>query len=181
MSVFTNPSSSSREQARAYTAAILGLVGDADPLEILRTTPATLREAIAAVAPDRLSVHEAPGKWSIRQVVQHLADSEIVFSWRLRLVLAHDQPEITGYDQDRWAERLGYDDVDVELAMDTFEILRRGNVQLLARSTPEALTRYGVHAERGNESVAHMMRMYAGHDTLHLQQIDRIRDTDGRP
>ena len=176
MSVFTNPSSSSREQAQAYTAAILGLVGDAEPLDILRATPGSLREAVGGIAADRLSVHEVPGKWSIQQVVQHLADSEVVLSWRLRMVLAHDRPAITGYDQDLWANRLGYDEVDLGLALDSFEVLRRANLRLIERATPDDLARYGVHAERGNESVAHMMRMYAGHDTLHLQQIARIRE-----
>ena len=175
MSVFTNPASSSKEQGAAYTAAILGLVADQDPLAILRSTPDALRHAIEGMTPTQLATHEAPGKWSTRQVVLHLADSEVVFAWRVRLVLAHDQPPITGYDQDRWAERLGYDDADAMEALETFSVLRRSNLRLLERASPEALARFGVHAERGNESVAHMMKLYAGHDRLHLAQIARIR------
>lgn len=175
MSVFTNPASSSKEQGRAYTAAILGLVGDGDPLTILRATADAIRVAIQGLTPDVLALHEAPGKWSIRQVVQHLADSEVVFAWRLRLVLAHDQPPITGYDQDLWAQRLGYDDVDIAEAIELFSVLRRSNLRLLDRATPDDRARYGIHAERGNESVAHMMKLYAGHDRLHLQQIARVR------
>jgi hypothetical protein len=175
MSVFTNPASSSKEQGRAYTAAILGLVGDSDALTILRRTADAIRPGIQGLTPDALAVHEAPGKWSIRQVVQHLADSEVVFAWRLRLVLAHDQPPITGYDQDLWAQRLGYDDVDIAEAIELFEVLRRANLRLLDGATPHDLARIGIHAERGNESVAHMMKLYAGHDTLHLRQIARIR------
>ena len=175
MSVFTNPASSSKEQGAAYTAAILGLVADQDPLAILRSTPDALRHAIEGMTPTQLAMHEAPGKWSTRQVVLHLADSEVVFAWRVRLVLAHDQPPLTGYDQDRWAERLGYDDADTTEALETFSVLRRSNLRLLERASPEALARLGVHAERGNESVAHMMKLYAGHDRLHLAQIARIR------
>jgi len=175
VSVFTNSASTSREEAQGYTAAVLGLVGDAAPLPILRATADKLREIVDGVSPRAIATHEAPGKWSIRQVIQHLADSEVVFAWRLRMILAHDRPEITGYDQDLWAQRLGYDDADVGEALETFTALRRANVRLLARLSAEDLARYGVHAERGNESVAHMMRMYAGHDTLHLRQIDRIR------
>jgi hypothetical protein len=175
MSVFTNPASSSKEQGRAYTAAILGLVGESDPLTILRGTADAIHVATIGLTPDALAAHEGPGKWSIRQVVQHVADSEVVFAWRLRLVLAHDQPPITGYDQDLWAQRLGYDDVDIAEAIVLFAVLRRSNLRLLDRATPDDLVRYGVHAERGNESVAHMMKLYAGHDTLHLQQIARIR------
>ena len=177
MSVFTNPASSSKEQGAAYTAAILGLIENTEPLTILRSTPHDLGAAIEGLTSDQLATHEAPGKWSTRQVVLHLADSEVVFAWRLRLVLAHDQPPITGYDQDLWAERLRYDDADAAEALETFSVLRRSNLRLLERASPEALARYGVHAERGNESIAHMMKLYAGHDRLHLAQIARIRQT----
>jgi hypothetical protein len=175
MSVFTNPASSSTEQAKAYTAAILGLVGDADPPAILRKTPADLRAAIEGLSARQLSTAEAPGKWSIRHVVRHLADSEIVFAWRLRMILAHDRPPLTGYDQDLWAQRLGYEDSDAREALEEYAVLRRGNLRLLDRASPQDLERYGVHAERGDESAAHLMRMYAGHDTLHLRQVARIR------
>lgn len=176
MSVFTNPAASSKEQGQAYTAAILGLVGESEPLTILRRTADNIRSAIDGLTPETLAVHEAPGKWSIGQVVQHLADSEVVFAWRLRMVLAHDKPSITGYDQDLWAQQLGYDNVDVGEAFEVFGVLRRANRRLLERASPEQQARYGVHAERGNESVAHMIKMYAGHDTLHLRQIARIRE-----
>lgn len=180
MSVFTNPASASKEQSGAYTAAILGLVGDAEPLAILRRTTADLQAAIAGLRDEQLSMPEAPGKWSIRQVLRHLADSEIVLAWRLRMILAHEQPPLPGYDQDLWAERLGYETADVTESLEEFAALRRGHVRLLDRASPQELDRYGVHAERGNESVAHLMRMYAGHDTLHLRQIARIRSIGGR-
>jgi hypothetical protein len=93
----------------------------------------------------------------------------------MRMVLAHDRPALTGYDQDLWAERLGYDRADVEQAQQDLAVLRRSNLGLLAGASEEDRHRVGVHAERGEESVAHMIRMYAGHDLLHLQQLDRIR------
>lgn len=175
MSVFTNPASSSRENARAYTSAVVDLVGDRDPVDILRRTPAALAKAVRGLTGRHLARSEAPGKWSIRQVLRHLADSEIVWSWRLRMVLAHDRPQITGYDQDLWAERLGYAVADVKESLEEFGILRRGNLRLLKRAAPADLERVGVHAERGAESVRHMIRLYAGHDVLHLNQIARIR------
>jgi hypothetical protein len=176
MSVFTNPASGSREQARAYTSAILDLVGQRDPLDVLPGTAGALQQRLDDLTPAELSTPEAPGKWSVAQVVQHLADSEIVWGWRLRLVLAQDRPPLTGYDQDAWADRLGYADADASEAMETFRVLRRANLRLLARAGADDLVRVGVHAERGDESVAHMMRLYAGHDLLHLRQIDRILD-----
>ena len=175
MSVFTNPASSSKEQGQAYTAAILDLLGDTDPMSVLKATAAKLKEAIAGLTPAQLRKPEAPGKWSIAAVVRHLADSEIVWGWRLRMVLAHDRPAITGYDQDAWADRLGYIEADAQEALAEFEVLRAGNLRLLRRCSAEDLARFGVHAERGEESVAHMMKMYAGHDLLHLRQMERIR------
>lgn len=175
MSVFTNPAAASKEQAGEYTQAILGLLGDREPLDVLRTTPAALREAVAAMSNEALSKPEAPGKWSVRHVVRHLADSELVWAWRLRLVLAHDRPTITGYDQDAWADRLHYEESDVAETLDEFGAVRRGNIRLIERASPEERKRVGVHSERGEESVEHLMRMYAGHDLLHLAQIARVR------
>jgi hypothetical protein len=180
MSVFTNRLSASPEQAREYTNAILGLVGDADPREALAATAPALRRGVAGLSESQLSTPEAPGKWSIRQVVRHLADSEIVWGWRLRLVVAQDRPAITGYDQDAWADTLRYDLAPIEQALEEFTALRRTHLAIVAATSGADLARVGVHAERGEESVAHMIRMQAGHDRLHLRQIDRIRAATSR-
>jgi uncharacterized damage-inducible protein DinB len=175
MSVFTNPASRSLEGAKAYTAAILDLLGTRDPKEVLRATPTAIRNAFAGLTEGQIAQPEASGKWSVRQVVQHLADSELVWGYRLRMVLAEDRPPLTGYDQDRWAQRLRYDQAKVDEALGDFEVLRRANLRLLDSATSDDLSRVGVHAERGEESVAHMIRMYAGHDLLHVRQLERIR------
>jgi hypothetical protein len=91
------------------------------------------------------------------------------------MVLAHDRPAITGYDQDLWATRLHYADADPRQAIEAFSVLRQANLRLLARASDSDLTRGGVHAERGEESVAHLIRLYAGPDILHVKQITRIR------
>jgi hypothetical protein len=175
MSVFTNPASASAEQAEAYTRALLDLLGDADPLEVLRDTPGRLRMAVGGLSETELSRREKPGKWAVRHVVRHLADSEIVWGWRLRLTLAHDRPKLTGYDQDAWADRLQYDDAVVAWSLDEFDVLRRSNLWLLQHASPADLDRVALHDERGEESLRHMLGLYAGHDLLHLRQIDRIR------
>ena len=177
MSVFTNPASKSKEQGQAYTAAVLGLVGDGKPLEILSKSEARLRDAIRGLTKAQLAQREAPGKWSINHVLRHLADSEIVWGWRMRMALAHDRPPITGYDQDAWADKLGYGEADAEQSISEFGVLRAGNLRLLSKATPDDMKRVGVHAERGEESIAHMMKLYAGHDVLHIRQIERIRTT----
>jgi len=175
MSIFTNRIGDAATEAGQYTAAILGLVGDRDPMSVFTTTEANLRRAVAGLTSQQLARPEADGKWSIAQVVQHVADSDLVWGWRLRLVLAQDRPTITGYDQDRWAERLRYDLANVDEAIDQFRVLRTGNLRLIARATPAEREHVGVHSERGEESVAHMVKMYAGHDLLHLNQIERIK------
>jgi hypothetical protein len=175
MSVFTNPASRSIEQARQYTAAVLDLVGSKDPIEVLRSTPNGVQHAVAGLNDGELSQPEAPNKWSIRHVVRHLADSELVWGYRLRMVLAQDRPTLIGYDQDRWAERLRYDQAPVEGALEALRVLRLSNLNLLDGLSPAELDRVGVHAERGEESVALMIRLYAGHDLLHLAQLARIR------
>src|SRR5262249_32846530 len=158
MSVFTNSASRSREQAQAYTAAILDLLGDRDPLGVLRDTPRALGDAVRGLSDGQLSAREAPGKWSTRHVVQHLADSELVWGYRLRLVLAQDRPTIIGYDQDLWADRLGYGQAPTDQAADDFATMRRANLRLLAAASEADLERVGVHSERGEESVAHMIK-----------------------
>ena len=177
MSVFTNPASTSREQAAQYTTAVLGLVADRDPMAVLAATTDRLRFVVAGMDPRAIRTPEAPGKWSVTQVLAHLADSEIVWAWRLRLILAQDRPPLTGYDQDAWAAKLGYEKADPGECVDRFAILRDSHLLLLGGLTPAQRQRVGVHTERGEESVEHLLRLYAGHDILHLNQIDRIRKT----
>src|SRR5947209_13511428 len=175
MSVFTNPASGAAEHAAAYVRAVLDLVGDREPLSIVRETASALPRAIDGLSPRQLRQPEQPGKWSIAQILQHLADSEVVWAWRMRLILAQDRPRLTGYDQDLWAERLHYDRADPSDALELFAVLRRANLRLMDGASPVDLKRVGVHAERGEESLEHLCRLYAGHDLLHLRQIERVR------
>jgi DinB superfamily len=176
MSVFSNTARDSAEDRAKYAPAVLDLLGNRQPLDVLRLTPDAAQRAIAGLAASQLQMPEAPGKWSIAHVLRHLADSEVVWGWRMRLILAHERPTITGYDQDLWADRLHYGEADVADSLDALRVLRRDNLKLLERATPSDLQRVGVHSERGEESVGYLMRLYAGHDLLHLNQIDRIRN-----
>jgi DinB superfamily len=174
MSVFSNTSKDLPELRAQYAAAVLGLVGDRTPLEVLRGTPGAAARAIATLTPEKLRRPETPGKWSIAMVLRHLADTDVVWGWRMRLILAQDRPPITGFDQDLWADRLDYANTDPNESLETFAVLRRDNLRLIERATPEDLQRVGVHAERGEESAGYLVRLYAGHDLMHLNQIDRI-------
>ncbi len=176
MPQFTAAGATAVADAAAYTAAILGTLGSRDPWEVLRSTPALVADALAGFPPDAVSTPERPGKWSMLQVVQHLADAELVGAFRFRMILAHDRPELQGYDQDRWADRLRYADSDLAGALAQFRAIREANLHLLERATAEDRRRVGVHAERGEESVDHMLCMYAGHDLVHLRQLARIAE-----
>lgn len=176
MSVFSNRSIDPPEDRARYARAIMDLLGEQSPLAVLRDTPAALTRAIGGLSLDQLRGPEAPGKWSVAQVLQHYSDSDLVWGWRVRLILAHDRPIITGYDQDLWADRLHYAHADPHEALASFAMLRRGNLRLIDRATPENLKRVGVHSERGEESVEQLIGLCAGHDLLHLRQIDRVKE-----
>ena len=175
MSVFTNPATAAADHAAAYVTALLELLGDREPMDVLRAMPSALSRAIEGLSAEQLRQPEQAGKWSINQILQHLADSELVGGWRMRLILAQDRPPLTGYDQDLWADRLHYEAGDPGEALERFEVLRRATVRLLERASPADLKRVGVHVERGEESLEHLRRLYAAHDLLHLRQIDRVR------
>jgi hypothetical protein len=175
MSVFSNRSIDPPQERARYAGAILDLLAGNDPLAVLRHTPPAVAHAIAGLTREQLRVPEALEKWSIVQVLQHLADSELVWGWRLRMILSQDRPPITGYDQDLWADRLNYADADPDDAMSAFTVLRRANLRLIERATPADLKRVGVHSERGEESIEYLLGLYAGHDLLHLRQCERIR------
>ena len=141
------------EDRAKYAPAVLDLIGSREPIDVLRRHAGSGQaRASPGLTPDQLRTPEAPGKWSIAHVLRHLADSEVVWGWRMRLILAQDRPTITGYDQDLWADRLHYADADAGESLDALRVLRRDNLRLIERASPADLQRVGVHAERGEES-----------------------------
>jgi hypothetical protein len=177
MSILSNRFSEAKHEAGDYTRAVLGLLGDQDPLVVLARTPPELASLVDGLSSDALGQPEAPGKWSMLQVVRHLGDSEIVWAYRIRRILADDRPAIEGYDQDAWADRLRYERADLAETLAEIKAVRAGNLRLIRSLDAPRLSRVGVHSERGEESVGHLIRMYAGHDILHLNQLARIRKT----
>lgn len=158
-----------------YSKRILSNVIGKDPVKVLSQTPKRLRKLVKRLKKKQLRYQPAVGKWSIAQIVAHLADAEIAMSWRIRLALAQSGLPIAAYDQDEWAKNLHYEKADADDCVDLFTALRRANSALLSRLTQEEWERFGMHAERGKETVERMAQMLAGHDINHLNQIEGIR------
>jgi hypothetical protein len=127
-------------------------------------------EALAGASDDELNARPAPNKWNAREIVHHLADSEMISAFRLRLLLATDRPEILGYDQDEFARRLHYDR-PFEAALDAFAAARRTTAELLDRLTDEQWAREGTHSEHGRYTVERWLEIYAEHAHAHADQI----------
>jgi hypothetical protein len=149
-------------------------LGDRDALNAMRKAPRRLKKLLKGLSKKEVLWRPAPGQWSIHEVVAHLADGEVILGARLRFVAAMDVPPLPGYDQDLFVARLGIDKVDLRELFDAFESMRALNVGLIERLPKDALQRTGMHAERGPESIQTMLSMYAGHDRIHEQQIERI-------
>ena len=117
-----------------------------------------------------LDARPAPGRWSAREIVHHLADSEMTSAVRLRLLVASDRPQIAGYDQEEFARRLHYDR-PIEASLDAFKSARRTTGEILDRMTEAEWAREGTHTEHGRYTVEQWLEIYAGHAHNHAQQI----------
>ena len=159
-------------EPKAYQDHLLGWLGEDDPAAVQAATPATLRLQAAEAGP-HLTLRPEAGEWSALECIAHIVDAEIVMSGRYRWVLAHDEPPLIGYDQDRWVDRLHADETDTEGLLELFDALRLANITLWQRTPAERRQRVGIHAERGPESYELMFRMIAGHDRNHLAQARR--------
>ena len=126
---------------------------------------------------ESLAAHPIPGKWSAREIVHHLADSESTSAIRLRRLLVEDKPLIQGYDQDQFASKLRYNKRDMAPSLEAFRSARATTAQLLSLMTEEEWKREGVHSESGRYTVEDWLAIYAAHAHNHAAQIQRLRDT----
>jgi len=123
-----------------------------------------------------LGAHPIPGKWSAREIVHHLGDSESTSAWRLRRLLVEDKPLIQGYDQDEFATKLHYNDRDMAPALEAFRSARATTVEVLSMMTEEEWKREGTHTESGRYTVANWLKIYAHHAHNHAAQIQRLKE-----
>ena len=162
------------ETFQEYSTRLLSLSEGKDALAVLSSTPARIGSLIAGLSGRDLAWTPSPSRWSIAQIVTHLADAEIVAAYRVRLILAAPGVPIQAFDQNDWARELDYAGADATASLALFTALRTAQVRLLRCLDAERLDRYGMHAERGRESVRHLIGLYAGHDLNHLAQIERL-------
>lgn len=158
-----------------YRSRVLAYLGDSDPIRVQRGTPKQLERRLEGVTRRELTRRPYADKWSIAEIVAHLADAELAMGWRLRNMLANPGVILTWWDQAKWAEDLGYARRDAKQSVATFAALRESNLRLL-RTVPRArwVECYGVHEVRGRQTVDEFVTMEAAHDLNHLRQIDAI-------
>jgi hypothetical protein len=133
-------------------------------------------EALAGAPDDELDGSPGEGRWTARQIVHHLADSEMTSAIRLRLLIASPNPNIVGYDQEEFARKLYYDDRPIEASLDAFNAARRSTAEILDRLTEAEWLREGTHTEHGRYTVYKWLELYAAHAHAHADQILAARD-----
>ncbi|HEX5724002.1 MAG TPA: DinB family protein [Longimicrobiaceae bacterium] len=152
-------------------------------LAVFARAPERLRAAVADLSPDELRARPRPEKWSVAEIVCHLADSELMGAGRIRMVVAQSGPEFVSYDQDAFAAALGYRDDPPAFAraLRLFELLRESTLAVFARTEAETWERWGVHPDFGPVTLRNLLELYADHGERHLGQILAIRAQLGKP
>jgi hypothetical protein len=147
----------------------------ADLLERFRRGPEIVAIATTGAAGPELDFKPAPDRWSVRAIVCHLADSEMVAGMRFRQVIAEPDPRLQGYDQDAWSERLDYSRRKISQALETFRRMRADTYEVLKDLPEEAYARKGRHTEHGEMTLLDLLKDYAEHAEAHVRQIQGVR------
>jgi uncharacterized damage-inducible protein DinB len=172
---YSNPSPDASEHPEEYVAKLLQLLGECDPVEVQSQLVERIRGLVDGLSDEQLRAREAPGKWSVLEVVQHLADTEVVYRYRMRMSVAQPGSPIPDYDQDRWASGLRYNEAALENVLHELDAFRSANLAWIGGLSDEELDRAGIHEERGLESVGRIVELLAAHDLVHCRQIERIK------
>ncbi len=163
-----------KETPQQYTQRIIGNVEGKKSLAVQAATPKKLDRLIKGVPTAKLRKRPAPDKWSASEIAAHLADVEVAVGFRMRLILGAPGTPVAAFDQDSWVTSGHYEKRDPRKSVEHFRVAREANLALLKSLTPDQWKHYGMHAERGQETIEHIVRLLAGHDINHLRQIERI-------
>jgi uncharacterized damage-inducible protein DinB len=145
-----------------------------DSVALQREAPGTLARLIEGVPDALLARSPAPGKWSIRAILAHMAEDELVSAWRYRQMIEHPGISLQSFDQDLWARLGDYGSWSTREALQMFRLLRDANLRMLERLTEEEWGRHGIHAERGSMTVADLAAHMVTHDRNHIRQVQRL-------
>jgi DinB superfamily len=162
------------ETPQQYSQRIMKTIEGKDPLKTQSATPKKLQSLVKRAPASKLRKRPAPDKWSVVEILAHLADTEIVVGWRIRSILGAPGTPIQAFDQDAWAAAGNYAKRDPLKSIEQFRAVRDANLALYKSLRPEQWKHFGMHAERGEESLQRILHMMAGHDINHLSQIERI-------
>lgn len=162
------------ETVQQYVARILSHSNGKDSLRLQQDAPKKLAALLKGKKEPQLTKRPAPGKWSVAEILAHLADAEVAIGWRMRQILSSDGIALEAFDQDAWANAFHYGKRDPKVSLAAYTAARHANLVLLKSVPRSAWENHGMHSERGRETVAHMVKLTAGHDLNHIQQIERI-------
>ena len=174
MSTLSNPAAGAADAGAAYTQALLDVLGDRDPFDVLGELAPWMERRLEGMRPERIERPEAPGKWSALDLLRHLVDTEIMHTYRIRTALEQERPPIRGYDQDAWVRLFGAAVPRAAEGLTLLRALRTANLRIWRALDAGQLERVMLHDERGPESVAHLLRLLGGHDLVHRRQMERI-------
>jgi hypothetical protein len=145
-----------------------------DPLTVAAATPRRIAVLTRWLTPRQLAKRPAPGKWSIHEIITHLADTEMVMACRARWIAFEDGATLVPFDQDKWANGRVREKEPLAESLERFRILRRSQLRLFRNASKEDLGRKGFHPERGEVTLREQLETVAGHDLNHLAQIERL-------
>jgi hypothetical protein len=163
-----------QETPQQYIERILGHLKGAAPATVLSATPGKLKKLLRGVPRRKLTKRPEPGRWSAAEILAHLADTELVSGFRMRLILGKSGTPIQAFDQDAWSGSLQYAKQDPVLSMEAFRVQRERNIRMLRLIPSGMWENFGMHEERGKETITRITEMMAGHDINHLKQIEQM-------
>jgi uncharacterized damage-inducible protein DinB len=162
------------ETPQQYTQRILANAQGQDSIKVQSATNKKLARLIKGIPTAKLRKRPAPDKWSVAEILAHLADVEIVIGWRMRSILGAPGTPVQAYDQNAWVIAGHYEKRDPRKSIELHRTVREANLALFKSLSPDQRRHFGQHAERGQESIEHIVNMVAGHDINHVHQIERI-------
>ncbi|HVP40105.1 MAG TPA: DinB family protein [Candidatus Saccharimonadales bacterium] len=165
---------------KAYIRKTVQFIGKRDPLKLMASTPARIERAVRGLTAAQFKRRPGRGKWSIQEILGHLADTEVVYGWRIRRALAEPGAPVHGFDQQRWAECFRYQRTHARASLAVYRLVRLTTLAAIAAAPRPARKRAAVmHSERGREPFLLMCKMCAGHDLNHLAQVLAVRKKFG--